>query len=1146
MLNLKTPDSSNAEKQNSFSAAFVEFIGRILIEKMFFQNLHIPQDVLLSVVNNLIRTVAPEQTSNVDVYQEGIILCKQLMGKELTPEELRYEQAAKEIDVPGKILNGIKYSALALMGGSLYNSVTSAVNQGLISHLPAIVGYGGAIVFGPRLIQGAVEKVLAYSGLTPEQKQQLTPWLNTIGRLALGFMPKVSANEQGVQYRHPSMEGNARIVSSQGAVTISGDKITVEQHGSVHVAAEESKVYDAMQFRLHGIREITKDRIKLYVIDQKGQKVGVEFSAMQSGLDKAIAVRSSDKYLEGYWNQEIRSVLPAVQTGNLACHAALVVGAVASTVGQNALPALIATLSCWPKASAFNDRENGLGTSTSKRAVLQQQFPAIFDLNSLDGNNGFVLPGVVANSLLGVSVSVAGDINGDDITDLVLGAIGANANLGASYVIFGSRSPFLSTFNLTQLNGSNGFTIPGLAAGGNLGQSVSSAGDINGDNITDLVLGAGAANASRGASYVIFGSRSPFPATFNLSQLNGTNGFIIPGIAASGQLGTSVSTTGDINGDGITDLVLGAYTTNTNIGTSYIIFGNRSPFPATFNLTQLNGTNGFTIPGVTTGGRLGYSASNAGDINNDNITDLVLGAYSANAGMGVSYVIFGSRIPFPASFNLSQLNGPNGFTIPGLAISGRLGNSVRSAGDINGDNITDLVLAENGGVAAGYVIFGSQSSFPSSFNLTQLDGSNGFIINGVAASAPLGISVGSAGDINGDNITDLVLGVPGAYADMGASYVIFGSRSPFPASFNILQLNGTNGFTIPGVKTNGYLGSSVSNAGDLNGDNITDLMLGAYNANSGLGASYVIFGKNTSARILTPTPLTPCPSTQPLNLQNNAIQINQAQILRVTPNDFSANCGNNTTPNLKTLFNITGISHAQFKTRNSSGVWTNASSFLGNDLSQGNVELIRDNSTLAPEINLTVTDGQTTLPETPVSIQFNVSETTPVVTAINFDIQKNGTTTLTPQQFQITGVGTQLDNVVVSVTYVEGGYFTTRNDTAHLADFSFYQVKDAQIQFVHNGTTLPNMTLTVGDGSAAPVAFTPLVHFFNTDNPNNPAVPVETVVGGAIGAVAVTAAIGMTALGVNRYRQYLEEEEERNDQTPELRAVANPLQVPLL
>ena len=1173
-LNLANLDSNNAGKQNNFSAAFVEFVGRILIEKMFFQNLHIPQDLLLSVVNNLIQSVAPEQKTKVDVYRECVVLYKQVMGKELTPEEQRYDQANKVIDVPGEILTGLKYSALALMGQGLYNSVTSAVNQGLISHVPAIAGNGGAVIFGPRMIQGAVENALTYSGLTPEQKKQLTPWLNTIGRLALGFMPKVSANEQGVQYRHPSMEGHARIVTSQGGVTMVGEKITVEQHGNVHSMAGESKAYDGMQFKLHGIHEITQDKIKLYVINQMGQKVGVEISAIQNGLDKTIAVRSSDKCLEGFLNQETRSVLPAVQTKDSACHSALVVGAVASAVGQNALPAMIATLSCWPKVSAFGETENELGASTSKRAVLQQQFPATFDLSSLDGTNGFVVPGVKAGDYLGGRVCTAGDINGDSIIDLILGAPGANLGRGASYVIFGSPNPFPASFNLSQLDGTNGFTIPGVLPNGNLGSSVSTAGDIDGDNITDLVLGAYAANLNSGVSYVIFGSRNLFPASVNLTQLNGANGFTIPGVAANGNLGISVSNAGDINGDNIADLALGAHRADSNRGAGYVIFGSQSPFSAFFNLSQLNGVNGFTIPGIETNGLFGFTVQTAGDINGDNITDLVFGATGANLGLGTGYVIFGSRTPFSTSFNLSQLNGTNGFVIPaGLVKNAGLANSVSTAGDINGDNITDLVLGAseaNINSGASFVIFGKRSPFPASFNLTQLDATNGFTAPGVAAdSGYLGYSVSTAGDINGDNITDLVLGAHRRNANLGVVYVIFGSRNPFPISFNLTQLNGTGGFTIPGVASGGLLGASVGTAGDFNGDNIADLILAAPDASSGAGASYVIFGKNTmSTPAPTPTPvpapsftpspatsptptplpfsLTPCPITQPLTPQNNAILISQAQTLRLTPNDISASCGNNAAPNTATLFTITGISHAQFKTRNSSNIWNNASGFLGNDLSYGNVELIQDNSTFTPQINFTVTDGHTTLPETSANVQFSTGAISPTVNAINIDIQKNGTTTLAPQQFQIVDIDDQLDNVVISVTAINNGYFVIRNSSTPITDFTYYQLQNGQIQFIHNGTTLPNMTLTIGDGSAAPVAFTPLVHFFNTDYPGNPVVPVAALVGGAVGAAAVTAAIGMTALGVSRYRQHREEEQERNYQTPELRAVANPLQVPLI
>ena len=496
--------------------------------------------------------------------------------------------------------------------------------------------------------------------------------------------------------------------------------------------------------------------------------------------------------------------------------------------------------------------------SKSKRAVMEQ-FPASFNLDTLNGVNGFTVPGVVAGGALGISVSTAGDINGDSLADLVLGAPVANYNsttttaFGASYVIFGGRSGFPASFNLTDLNGANGFTVPGVAVNGRLGESVSTAGDINGDAISDLVLGAYGANSIWGASYVIFGSRSGFPAIFNLTALNGANGFTVPGVAVGGGLGYSVSTAGDVNGDSISDVVLGAYNANSQLGASYVIFGSRSGFPAIFNLTTLNGTNGFTVPGIAARGGLGFSVSTAGDINGDGISDLVLGAPNPNS----AYVIFGSRSGFPAIFNLTALNGANGFTVPGVVANGILGNSVSTAGDINGDAISDLVLGAPGANSrwgTSYVIFGSRSGFPAIFNLSTLNGTNGFAVPGVAASGFLGISVSTAEDINGDAINDLVLGAYGANSIAGASYVIFGSRSGFPAIFNLTALNGTNGFTVSGVVAGGVLGNSVSTAGDINGDAISDLVLGAPVANSYLGASYVIFGENVSIPTPTPTP----------------------------------------------------------------------------------------------------------------------------------------------------------------------------------------------------------------------------------------------------------------------------------------------------
>ncbi|MEO8350864.1 MAG: integrin alpha, partial [Chthoniobacteraceae bacterium] len=118
---------------------------------------------------------------------------------------------------------------------------------------------------------------------------------------------------------------------------------------------------------------------------------------------------------------------------------------------------------------------------------------AVVQLSDLDGANGFDISGVAAGDKSGFSVSGAGDINGDGIDDVIIGAHRADTNgsdSGASYVVFGSSTPFAASLNLSGLTGANGFKISGVAAGDYSGRSVSGAGDINGDGIDDLTIGA--------------------------------------------------------------------------------------------------------------------------------------------------------------------------------------------------------------------------------------------------------------------------------------------------------------------------------------------------------------------------------------------------------------------------------------------------------------------------------------------------------------------------------------------------------------------------------------------------------------------------------------------------------------------------------
>ncbi|MBE9098899.1 hypothetical protein [Vacuolonema iberomarrocanum] len=477
-------------------------------------------------------------------------------------------------------------------------------------------------------------------------------------------------------------------------------------------------------------------------------------------------------------------------------------------------------------------------------------FEPIQTLSILDGNNGFAINGVAASDYSGRSVSGAGDINGDGIDDLIIGASGADPNgnsaAGTSYVVFGRQTGFGASLNLSTLNGSHGFAINGVAASDYSGVSVSSAGDINGDGIDDLIIGASGAdpdgNNSAGSSYVVFGRQTGFGASLNLSTLNGSNGFAINGVAASDRSGVSVSSAGDINGDGIDDLIIGARAAdpngNNNAGTSYVVFGRQTGFGASLNLSTLNGSNGFAINGVAANDLSGRPVSGAGDINGDGIDDLIIGARAAdpngNNNAGTSYVVFGRQTGFGASLNLSTLNGNNGFAINGVAASDLSGDSVSSAGDINGDGIDDLIIGANdadpdGNNRAGssYVVFGRQTGFGASLNLSTLNGSNGFAINGVAASDFSGGSVSGAGDINGDGIDDLIIGAraadPNGNNRAGTSYVVFGRSQSTPGNDN---LTGTNGRDVIFARAGNDIVNGLDGSDRLAGEDGNDQLLG--------------------------------------------------------------------------------------------------------------------------------------------------------------------------------------------------------------------------------------------------------------------------------------------------------------------------------
>jgi len=475
------------------------------------------------------------------------------------------------------------------------------------------------------------------------------------------------------------------------------------------------------------------------------------------------------------------------------------------------------------------------------------------------GEGGFVIVGEAAEDGAGSPVAGAGDMNGDGLDDVIVGAIGAAGEDGRAYVVFGKANTDAVAL-ASVVEGEGGFVLDGEGFSLWTGWPLSGAGDVNGDGLPDVIVG------SHGPSAVVFGKEDT--GAVALSEVaEGGGGFLLyPG---EERAINSLAGVGDMNGDGLDDMVAATgfhLQGDPRVGSVYVVFG-KTDTQAVLLADMDEGVGGFVLEGDWDAS----SVSGAGDVNGDGVVDLVVGVDDAEPNgeySGRAYVVFGKADTGTVALS-DVAAGVGGFVLDGEAGGDQAGMRVSDAGDVNGDGLDDVIIGapwkdlSGDGDGRAYVVFGKAdtTALPLSDVAT---GKGGFALDGGAPDDRLGIGLGAVGDINGDGLADIVVGAPLANPNgdqTGRTYVVFGKADTEPVLVSNVAA-GIGGFVLDGEAGGHGSGGSVAGAGDINGDGIPDLIIegadhvpmgspanGDSAAREEPGRAYVFFGGDFSCPV---------------------------------------------------------------------------------------------------------------------------------------------------------------------------------------------------------------------------------------------------------------------------------------------------------
>jgi len=362
-------------------------------------------------------------------------------------------------------------------------------------------------------------------------------------------------------------------------------------------------------------------------------------------------------------------------------------------------------------------------------------------------------------SLAGWSLDFAGDVDGDGVDDLVVGAPGVavfGTDAGAAYVLPG---PVVGTGTLA----SAGYELLASSGGELAGTAMAGAGDLDDDGYQDFAVGAPGASSDEGLVYLFYGPVS------GGGLLDGAN-VELEGASAGDELGVSVAGAGDFDGDGVDDVIIGALGDSgagSSAGAAYLVYG--APSSGT-----ISSVADLTVQGEHSFDYLGASVAGLGDFDGDGLSDVAIGSRwedSGGSSAGAVYLVLGGA---SGTINASAADAK----LLGTAESERAGGALESLSDYDGDGLGDFLVGAEGGASSGtdsglvYMIQGPLTG------TLDLDDAADLVVWGSGPGDKLGRAGGGGADVDADGWNDIILGAPyenSAGSAAGAAYLLLGS-----------------------------------------------------------------------------------------------------------------------------------------------------------------------------------------------------------------------------------------------------------------------------------------------------------------------------------------------------------------------------------